>query len=234
MIGAVGARMRGWMWLRVGLAAAASLACAGAPDDPARTHLEEGEAALAVGAPEKAESAYRLALETAPRDPRALRGLLRAQLQRGEGEPALALLARLDGAEPGWWHREGGRELRCQALLLAGVARLESGNPAGALEPARLSSDSACRGGPDLYARALAAEGDRARRGGDAVAAIGHYRAALETATLPDAQTYHSAASLLIEDGRREEAVALLSEALQVHPEDRALRDLMVRALSIR
>jgi tetratricopeptide (TPR) repeat protein len=66
------------------------------------------------------------------------------------------------------------------------------------------------------------------------VAAIGHYRAALETAALPDAPTYHSAASLLIEDGRREEAVALLSEALEVHPEDRALRDLMVRVLSIR
>jgi len=193
------------------------------------SHVREGEAALAEGDLELAVSAYRAALALAPDDRRALAGVLRAELERGDGESALRALRELETRSGS----PAGAADRCAALGLAARARLVRGETAGALAAAREHGTNACEEGrrQPLLARALVAEGHRHRTEGRLELASRSYRAATE-ADPARADVFELAGRLLLDDGRSDEAVRLLAIALAHHPEAPALRDSMVRALS--
>jgi tetratricopeptide (TPR) repeat protein len=213
-----------------------ALGCAGGQvDSAARVHsaaLAEGEVALAEGAPDAAEVAFRQALAAIPHDERALRGLARAHLARGDGEAALSALLELEE-----FHGEDGRRRaatdRCRALALAVRQRRARGESQRALEAARQLSVDSCE--PEQSARllsqALLGEARRQRLERNGAEAIALFREAAEVdPSEPDA--FAEAAALLLLEGRRDEAVELLAAALLEHPSHGQLRDLMVEALA--
>jgi tetratricopeptide (TPR) repeat protein len=166
--------------------------------------------------------AYRLALAALPEDRDAWQGLLRAQVASGDGEGALETLDELEAR-----HRSVDP---CPALALVVAERLERGGDAGT--PARRSVDAGCGGSARQLARVLARQSD-ATAPEDPAAAILQLERAIELD--PQEPTYfRSAAELLLAQERTREAIALLATGLEHHPEDRPLRELMVRALSIR
>lgn len=204
-----------------------ALACAaGPPPDPGLPYLQEGETALAVGDPETAVAAYQLALAVMPRDPRALYGLLAAQVANSEAEAALDTVSRIEtlGAGP---------VNPCPALALATQARLGRSAPAAAEDAARRARAEACPGANARLAEVLAARGAAEASAGKPKAAIAHYREAIVVDPSSPAP-FAAAASLLLVEGQTEAAIGLLAEALERHPDDRALRNLMVGALTIR
>ena len=192
-------------------------ACAAAPADPALPHLHEAEAALAEGSPVAAAESYQRALDVAPGDLRALRGLLEAQLTARNSDAALAALGALEARTPE-------RVDPCLVLALA-----VDGFAASRERLARRAVAVGCLGAPGWLARVLmskAVAGDRA-------AAVAFVLEAIELDP-SDPTRFRFAAELLIGAGRVEDSIALLAAGLERHPEDRALNDLMVRALSIR
>jgi tetratricopeptide (TPR) repeat protein len=199
--------------------------CASAPPDPGLGYLREGEAALAEGSNERAVAAYQLALSSAPGDPRAMRGLLAAQVANGDGEAALETLS---------WIEEVGTEPvdPCPALTLVTRDRLGRGDFEGAESTARQGLESGCGGASERVAGVLV-ERAGATRATDPTAALLLYREAIALdPSRPGA--FLQAGELLIEEGDSAASVALLAGGLTHHPDDRELRDLMVRALSIR
>lgn len=215
------------VWLALLLAMSA---CA-QPGDPIVAHLRDGEASLAEGAGDRALAAYHAALTLAPGNRRALLGVLRAEIERDDGESALLALRSLESEEGGGAPAAD----RCAALRLAAEQRLAGGDDSAALEVAREHRATGCNGGlaPALEAGALIAVGDRERARGRSDLALLAY----EAATLADPAHSHAfaaAGELLLGQGRTDEAVSLLAKGLEHHPEDRALRDLMLRALSMR
>ena len=209
------------------VAALLALACASPPPpDPGLAYREEGEAALAVGDPETAVAAYQLALAVVPGDPRALDGLLAAQVANGEGEAALETVSRIEklGAGPA---------NPCPALSLTTRSRLGRGTAAEAEETARRARAEACPGAAAELAEVLAARAAAEADAGETSRAIDHYREAIEVD--PTAvSNFVAAGSLLLAEGQTDAAVALLADGLERHPDDRALRNLMVAALTIR
>ena len=212
------------------------LGCAGGQaDSAARAHavaLAEGEAALAEGAPDAAEVAFREALTAVPHEARALHGLARAHLERGDGEAALRALLELEEFHGEEGRRRAGAD-RCRVLTAAARQRLARGDSGPALEVARQLPVASCE--PEesarLLGRALLAEARRQRAEYNDAEAIALFRAAAEAdPSEPDASV--EAAELLLRAGRRDEAVELLSTALLEHPRDRDLRDRMVEALA--
>lgn len=200
--------------------------CGSPPADPGLPYLLEGEAALAEGDPETAVAAYQVALAAMPGDVRALAGLLEAQVANGEGEAALETLAQLEerAAEP---------VNPCPTLALATRDRLASGAPEAAEATARRARAEACPDATPNLARVLAARAEALAASGERSAALASYREAI--ALDPEAPELVAAtARLLLSDDRVGDAVALLADGLARHPEDRTLRDLMVRALTTR
>jgi tetratricopeptide (TPR) repeat protein len=213
-----------------------ALGCAGDQvDSAARAHpvaLAEGEAALAEGNPDAAAVAFRAALAADPREARALHGLARAHLERGDGEAALRALLELEEFHGEEGRRRAGAD-RCRVLTAAARQRLARGDSGPALEVARQLPVASCE--PEesarLLGRALLAEARRQRAEHKDAEAIALFRAAAEAdPSEPDA--FVEAAELLLRAGRRDEAVELLSTALLEHPRDRDLRDRMVEALA--
>jgi len=202
-----------------------ALACASEPPDPAQAFLREGEAALAEGNAEQAIAAYQLALAVAPRESRALRGLLTAQVAAGAAEPALATLAEI-GSAP------GDPVDPCPALALAAGARLQRGHAAAAEDVERQRLDASCEGAREGRARVLAvrAESDAAV---DPGTALDRYRESLALHS-GSPERFVATARLMVVEGQVEDAVILLGNGLEQHPESQILRDLMVRVLSIR
>lgn len=186
-------------------------ACASEAPDAALPHLQEGEAGMAEGRPAHAADAYRLALEASPGDLRAFRGLLEAFVALGDAELALAALEELEARDPEPVDP-------CPALALGRGEAL-----------ARRSVGAGCAGARARLARLLTSKAAH----GDREAAIDSLAEAIELDP-SDPGRFELAAALLIDRGRVEQAIALLSSGLERHPEDRDLADLMVRALSIR
>ena len=211
------------------------LGCAGGQaDSAARAHaaaLAEGEAALAEGTPDAAEVAFRAALVAVPHEARALHGLARAHLERGDGEAALRALLELEE-----FHGEDGRRragpVHCRVLTSAARQRLARGDSQGALGVARQLPVASCE--PEesahLLGQALLAEARRQRAEHNDAEAIALFRAAAEADPSEPEASVEAAALLLLAE-RRDEAVELLSTALLEHPSDRDLRDRMVEAL---
>jgi tetratricopeptide (TPR) repeat protein len=203
-----------------------ALGCATSLPDPGLAYRQEGEAALAEGASERAVGAYQLALAVAPNDPRALRGLLHAQVADGQGEAALETLAWLEAvdSEPA---------NPCPALAVATAGRVARGAYDEAETSARRSVAAGCEAAATGLAQVLAERAAAARGSGDRDRAIELYRGALALDS-SQARLFFVTAELLIAQERVKESIELLSDGLESHPDDKALRDLMVRALSIR
>jgi tetratricopeptide (TPR) repeat protein len=200
--------------------------CASAPSDPVVPFLQEGEAALAEGDANRAVAAYQVALSLAPGDPRPLRGLLKAQIALGDGEGALEALEWLEAVDPVPVDP-------CPALALAIAGRTSRGAAPAAEELARRDTEEGCPGARERLGSVLGMRAAEDRAAGRANAAVERYREAIALDP-EDAALFVAGALLLIEEDRVVESVELLSEGLELHPDHRALRDLMVRALTIR
>jgi tetratricopeptide (TPR) repeat protein len=208
------------------------LACAGAatsgPD------LERGEAALAIGAADDAADAFRSALAIDPHSTRALHGLVRSYIARGDGESALATLAELAAQDPGYARSYTAADHRI-ALEQAAAARLWRGDPSGALELLdQLEPLDPKRSGlRDLRARALIAEAGRLQVAGRREEAEAFYsRATGEAPGRSDAVA--ALAEQLHAYGYTDTAITVLSDELLREPDDPRLAELMDRILEIR
>jgi len=206
--------------------------CAGI--DPYEVELERGEVALRVGDPEDAADAYGRALAYRPDEPEGLHGLARSYVAQGDGESALGVLARLERADPDYFRERATTDYHF-AIYQAAKNRLRRGDSARALELlGRLERlDPGHSGVEALRTQALIAEGGRLQVAGRPEEAELLFRGALgddaigADATLGLAQT-------LMQSGRVNTAISVLSDARLRHPEDRRIQALMDRALEIR
>ena len=196
--------------------------------------LGRGAVALDMGQPDDAVDAYRAALALRPDDPEALEGLARAQLARGQPQAALETFTRLENAEPGRVAERCTPELR-QAQFRLAELRLEHGDYAGCLRLLRglRATQQASPRQDALFVEALVAESGRLQVAGRSQEAA----ALLEEAVGADADPgnlEYVLASTLVERGRLDTAISILSDALLRHPDDPRLAALMDRALRIR
>jgi thioredoxin-like negative regulator of GroEL len=213
------------------LALLAALACAGSSAYDAA--LGRGEMALAVGDAEHAEGAYREALAARPRDPAALLGLARTYMAREDCEAALEIFAGLELAAPEEFARARADHL--SALERAAAARLERGDPAGALRLLRrLAERDPGRDGLEARLRAaMLAEAGRLLLAGRADSAEELYREVLARGS-DSVEAILGLAEALIERGQVDDAIRLLSDASVRHPQDARIEALMDRAVEIR
>jgi thioredoxin-like negative regulator of GroEL len=199
-----------------------------------RQDLERGEVALGSGDPDDAEDAFRRALVYRPEDPAALHGLVRCHVVRGEGESALAVLARLERSDPRYFREHAAGDQRF-ALYQAAKHSLWGGDSSRAL--ARLHQleqlDPHYGGLSEIQAEARLAEAGRLYVAGRSEEAQAVAREALGTSSDgPDAAL--ELAQALLESGRLDMAISVLSDALVRYPRDARLRVLMDRSLEIR
>jgi len=206
------------------IAGACIAACASEPPDPGSSDLREGEAALAEGAGQRAVDAYRQAVAVAPKDLRAWRGLLEAQLATGDGEAALASLSWLETWDPGPVDV-------CPTLALVVEGRLSRGELPEAEMPARRALEEQCDGASPRLSRVLSALAVESQRAGEVGKTIALYEEAIRLEPAEPGR-FLLASELLLAEGLDGQAVSLLARGLEAHPDDRALRDLMVRALT--
>jgi thioredoxin-like negative regulator of GroEL len=209
----------------------AALACAGSAAYDAA--LRRGEMALAVGDPEHAEGAYREALQARPRDAAALLGLARSYMAREDCEAALEIFAGLELAAPEVFAEARADHLN--ALERAAAARLERGDPAGALRLLRrlAERDPGRAGVGDALREAILAEASRLLLTGRADSAEELFREGLERQA-DSVEAVLGLAQALIERGRVDDAIRLLSDAAVRHPQDARIEELMDRAVEIR
>jgi predicted Zn-dependent protease len=220
-------------WLAGGLAALAlAAACAGV--DPYEVELERGEVALRVEEPEDAADAYRRALAYRPDEPEGLHGLARSYLAQGDGESALGVFARLERADSDYFRERAAADYQL-AIYQAAEERLRRGDSARALELLRrLERLEPNYGGIEaLRTQALIAEGGRLHVAGRPEEAEARFREALGSDAAGAAATL-GLAETLMESGRVDTAISVLSDALLRHPEDRRVQALLDRALEIR
>jgi Flp pilus assembly protein TadD len=220
-----------------GLAAAAG--CGGRPsrgraDDSYQGDLERGEVALSLGQLEDAHDAYSAALALRPGEPRALAGLARTLLAEGDAEAALVVMDQLEHRDPRRLERELG-EKRRRALFLAAQGRLARGDSAGALRALdRLAAlDPSHPGLRALRTDALVAESGHLQVAGRGQEAAALLREAVGADTA-QADLAFALATSLVERGRLDTAISVLSDALLRHPDEARLQALMDRALRIR
>jgi tetratricopeptide (TPR) repeat protein len=209
-----------------------ALGCAGV--DSAAPDLERAELALAAGEPEDAADAFRSALAIHPGCREALHGLARSQIARGDGESALVVFSELKRVD-GDYFRDRAAADHQFALYQAARIRFRREDPAGALRALRRlhALDPDHPGLRDLMPGVLIAESGRLQlvgRGEEAEALL------LEaTGERPsDAGTIATLAEELVETGRTDTAISVISNALLQNPDDERLVSLMDRALDIR
>jgi tetratricopeptide (TPR) repeat protein len=218
-------------WLR-SLILLLALGCAGV--DPAAPDLERAERALAIGEAEDAADAFRNALAFHPESREALHGLARSYAARGDGESGLAVFAELRRVDPDYFRDRAATDHQF-ALYQAARSRFWRGDPAGALQALRQlrALDPDHPGLRDLMPRVLIAEGGRLQVVGRGEEAEALFREA--TGEDPSAaDPIVSLAEKLVEMGRTDTAITVLSDALLRDPDDELLISLMNRALEIR
>ena len=222
---------------------------------PGRAQIEAAELALARGDLVRARRAFDKILDRSPADPRALLGSAGANLSAGRGEAALTRFAdyRSDGNP---WNKVQQWQY-CRALALATDQALASRKTADrALELAQRLETETC-GNPrtaDLIMQSGLAVADEARRAGRDERALEVYLSLISSQTgAPEsvarresrqagtdprlastvrARAYLAAAELLVEAGRREDALAVLSRGLDELPANRNLVEQMVEVLA--
>jgi predicted Zn-dependent protease len=220
-------------YLGVGLAALwLAAGCAGI--DPYEAEFERGEVDLRVGDPEDAADAYRRALAYRHDDPEGLHGLARSYVAQGDGESALGVFAQLERADADYFREQASTDYHF-ALYQAARNRLRRGDSARALELiGRLEHlDPDHSGLEALRTQALIAEGGRLQVAGRPEEAEVLFRAALGSEAA-GADATLGLARTLMESGRVNTAISVLSDALLRYPEDRRVQALLDRALEIR
>jgi tetratricopeptide (TPR) repeat protein len=204
-----------------------------ASGDAIAPSLIRGEAFLVAGDAEDAADVFEAALALRRGNPRALHGLARSHIARADGESALRALCELRGLDPGYFaaHASADYEL---ALQQAASSRLWRGDPAGALRLLdALGPEAAARpGSRELRARAQLIEAGRLLVAGHGEQAAGLYRRA--TGGQRGAISTAALAESLLDDGRLDTAISLLSDGLMRDPGDPRLIFLMDRALAAR
>lgn len=244
--------------LRVLMSCALCLACAtpgGTPrSERGRAALEAADLALARGDIEVANEAYDRVLEKSPENPQALLGGARAQLAAGNGELAVERFSAYR-EQGGSWRKMEQWEF-CSALVLGTEQRLASQNgAASALELAQRLEGEDCK--QDRTAGLLMQSGlavaNRELREGRSEKALEAYLALIarpqspaEVIALshgpgqsdssggasPRERAYLAAARLMVDAGRRDDALALLSRGLDEFPANRDLVHRMVTLLA--
>lgn len=215
----------------VGLGLLLAVGCVNLP--PHLIELREAREELAVGNPEAARAGFERVLVVEPGNSDALRGLAESQIALGQPAAALETLDVLAERSPGALDAEL-RRARCDALLAALESALDAGEPDRAIELAESSAAAQqCASDRltalDVDAR-LAAAG-AASATGEASAAFDHWSYVLGVRP-GDADATLGAAVQLIREGRRDDALELLSEALAQHPKDGRLVELTVDVLA--
>jgi tetratricopeptide (TPR) repeat protein len=209
-----------------------ALGCASA--EPAAPDLERAERALAFGEVEDAADAFRSALAVHPGCREALLGLARSYVARGDGESALAVFSELERVDAAYFRERAAADQQF-ALYQAARSRLWRGDPAGALQALRRlrALDPDHSGLRDLMPRVLIAEGGRLQVVGRHEEAEALLREA--TGEGPsEADLIVALAERLVETGRTDTAITVLSDALLYDPDDERLLALMDRALEVR
>jgi tetratricopeptide (TPR) repeat protein len=214
----------------------AVLLCACGPPQHAQLARVRGDLALRIGEVADAADAYRQALAADPRDPDALLGMARCHVALGDGEAALDLFERLEAADPAYFASRAATDYHF-ALYQAAKQALRQGDSALALRRVRrLRSLDPDHGGLDtLETDVLILEGGRLQVAGRPEAGEALFREAMGRGT-PGAEREATAAlaRALLERGRTDRAISILSDALLRHPGDRELQALMDGALEIR
>lgn len=202
-------------------------ACAAAPGSGPRTAptetdvaalLERGDAALAEGLADPARGHYQIVLRHDVDNPHARLGLAEVNLMQGNVAPAREMFAALV-EHP---------ELGPRAHQGLGLTHLQEGHPSRAQAPLT----AAVEADPSLWRawNGLGVVHDRARRWDEAAAA---YARALDTAPPESAAAVHNnrGFSLLLQ-GRPDDAVAHLGEALRARRGDELTRTNLRLALA--
>jgi len=196
--------------------------------------VERGNDALAAHRYADAGDAFQEALALRRDDPAALQGLARSNLGTGKGEAALAALARLERSDPLWYRSHAGPELR-RALALSAERRLRMGDPAGCLELLeRLESQQSDHPAVgELRVEALVVESGRLQVAQRTEEAAARFRESGGGAVEGSDLAYGLAVALM-DHGYLGLAIAVLSDGIELSPEDERLEPLMDRALRIR
>lgn len=208
------------------------LYCIADPPPPPSRDVARAEVELARGDAVAAVEWFEVARAVDPRDERATRGLAAALLARagpGDAEAALMTLAELEPAE-----RYAPTDLECRASLAAARTQLVPGQAERvlALLDGRASNGCAVSGDVVLRARAQSHQGRDALATGDTEAALELFAQA--RATDPElVESYVGTGRALLAAGR-ESVVPFLAHALERHPRNRGLQQLMVEALGVR
>lgn len=208
---------------------------------------------MARGEVEQANRLFDRALRSDRDDLRALLGSARAKLRAGDGEGAVERFTayRTNG---GAWRRAEHFD-HCEALRLAAEQLLEAGErPERAGDLVQELAAHECEDAPSgaIALRSGLQLADRARLAGRDADALARYVSLVEahasrgqgdvpgsgaggTARFDDphlARAYLEASRLLLASGRRDEALALLSQGLDELPGNRDLVHLMVTVLA--
>lgn len=213
------------------------VACAPSPEERAartlRGHVQRADLALARGQDEGAEREYAAALSLSAGSEAAQLGLARALASQGRSEEALSHYDALGAQHPAVLAGVRAGEL-CPLLLRVAGDGLRAGSAEKSLALARRARAESCEAAAlaPVLARALTAVAERQRESDPVGAADLFVAAAAANPANPAA--FVRAGVLLLWIDRREEALALLSEALRHHPQDPDLRSLMVDALARR
>ncbi|MCP5044157.1 MAG: tetratricopeptide repeat protein [bacterium] len=216
--------------------------------------VEAAELALARGEVDQAARVFDRVLARKPGDARALLGSARAHLAAARGERAVERFAAYRARGHAW--RKTEQWENCSALALAAEQVLaDPARPARALELARRLEGEDCDESrtPVLLLRSGLAVADATRAAGDRDRALDLYLELLnhDRPGRPDrdggasaragnperddasrASAYLAASDILLEVGRREEALALLSRGLDELPGNRDLVHRMVTVLA--
>lgn len=206
--------------------------CAGV--DPYEVEVERGEVALHSGDPEEAAEAYRRALAYRHDEPEGLQGLALSYIAQGDEESALGVFERLERTDPDYLKERAATDYHF-AIYQVAKSRLYRGDSARALELLRRLErlDPGHSGVEALRMQALIAEGGRLQVSGRREEAEVLLREALGAGAAGTDATL-GVARTLIESGRVDTAISVLSDALLRHPADRRMQALMDRALEIR
>ena len=195
--------------------------------------LAIADAALKTGYSESAISIYRTLLDREPRNPRALHGLARSYVAKGDAEASLSIYAALEALAPVYFRRVLPDFLF--ALDRAAAERSSAGDGIGALRLLEriAESDPEHEGLADRMVALqleLAADHRSAGRSSEAEAL---YRSALQLR--PDrTDSVLGLVDVLVDQARAPDALAVLEEARQRRPEDRGLLRAMDRVSQIR
>lgn len=177
---------------------------------------------------------FALALRAEPRSARALHGQARAHLASRDPEAALASLGKIVKYDPAFFKAKA-QKTYGDALEGVTIRRIAGKKTAAALVSARALAklDPNRSGGKRLLGQALLAEADHRRLRGDRKTAYVLFEEASRVVP-QEIAGWIGAAEILIEYGKNQQAVQMLTNARRFHPTSGEIRMLSIQAISKR